>query len=51
MMCREDLEDSEQEPKTKKTIGRDEETNDDKEKQDNEIDNEEHIESTVYMGN
>ena len=32
-------------------IGRDEETNDDKEKQDDKMDNAEHIESTVYMGN
>ena len=51
MMCWENLEDSEQEAKTKKTIGQDEETNDDKEKQDDEMDNEEHVESTVYMGN
>ena len=51
MMCWKNLEDSEQEAKTKKTIGQDEETNDDKEKQDDEMDNEEHVESTVYMGN
>ena len=51
MMCWENLEDSEQEAKTKKTIGRDEETNDDKEKQDDEMDNEEHVKSTVYTGN
>ena len=51
MMCWENLEDSEQEAKTKKTIGRDEETNDDKEKQANEMDDKEHIDSTVYMGN
>ena len=51
MMCWENLEDSEQEPKTKKMVGRDEETNDDKEKQDGKMDNEEHIESTVYTGN
>ena len=51
MMCWENLEDSEQEPKTKKMIGRDEETNDDKEKQNDEMDNKEHIVSTVYTGN
>ena len=51
MMCWENLEDSEQEPKTIKTIGQDKEMNDDKEKQDDEMDDEEHIESTVYMGN
>ena len=45
------LKDSEQEEKTKKTIGRDEETNDDKEKQDDKMDDEEHVESTVYTGN
>ena len=50
-MCWENLEDSEQEPKTKKMIDRDKEMNDDKEKQDNKMDNEEHIERTVYMGN
>ena len=49
MMCWENLEDSEQEAKTTKTIGRAEETNDDKEKQHDEMDNKEHVESTVYM--
>ena len=47
MMCWESLEDSEQEERTRKTIGQDEETNDDKEKQDNK----EHAKSTVYTGN
>ena len=51
MMCWESLEDCEQEEKTKKMIGRNEETNDDKEKQDDEMDDEEHVKSTVYMGN
>ena len=51
MMCWENLEDSEQEAKTKKMIGRDKETNDDKEKQDDKMDDKEHVESTVYMGN
>ena len=51
MMCRENLEDSEQEAKTKKTIAQDEEMNDDKEKQDDEMDDKEHVESTVHMGN
>ena len=51
MMCWESLEDSEQEEKTRKTIGRDKETNDDKEKQNNEKDDKEHVESTVYTGN
>ena len=32
-------------------IGQDEETNDDKEKQDDEMDDVEHIQSTVYTGN
>ena len=32
-------------------IGQDEETNDDKEKQDDEMDDKEHIQSTVYTGN
>ena len=50
MMCRESLEDSEQEEKMRKTIGRDKEMNDDKEKQDDEKDDEEHVESTVYTG-
>ena len=51
MMCWENLEDSEQEEQTRKLIGQDEDTNDDKEKQNNENDIEEHVESTVYMGN
>ena len=51
MMCWENLQDSEQEAKTKKMIGQNEETNDDKEKQDNEMDDEEHVKSTVYTGN
>ena len=32
-------------------IGQDEEMNDDKEKQDDEMDGKEHIQSTVYTGN
>ena len=51
MMCWESLEDSEQEERTRKTIGQDKETTDDKEKQDDEKDNEEHAEGTVYTGN
>ena len=51
MMCWESLEDSKQERRKRKTIGRDEETNDDKGKQDAEMDNKEHIKSTVYTGN
>ena len=51
MMCWESLEDSEQESKKRKTIGRDKETNDDKEKQDDEMDDEKHIQHTVYTGN
>ena len=51
MTCWESLEDSEQEEKMSKMIGQDEETNDDKEKQDDEMDNEEHVKSTVYVGN
>ena len=51
MMCWESLENSEQEEKTRKMIGQDEEMNDDKEKQDDKKDVEEHVESTVYMGN
>ena len=51
MMCWESLEDSKQEARKRKTIGRDEEMNDDKEKQDNEMDDKEHIESTVFTGN
>ena len=51
MMCWESLEDSEQESKKRKTIGQDKETNDDKEKQVDEMDNEKHIQHTVYTGN
>ena len=51
MMCWENLEDSEQEKQTRKTIGRDEDTNNDKEKQNNEEDDKEHIKSTVRTGN
>ena len=51
MMCWEILEDSEQEDKTKKTIGQDKEMNNNKEEQDDEMDDEEHVESTVLMGN
>ena len=51
MMCWESLEDSEQESKKRKTIGQDKEMNDDKDKQDDEMDNEKHIQHTVYTGN
>ena len=51
MMCRERLEDPEQENRKRKKIGQDEEMNNDKEKQDDEMDDEEHIQSTVYTGN
>ena len=51
MMCWESLEDSEQESRKRKTIGRDKEMNNDKEKQDDEIDDKEHIQSTGYTGN
>ena len=51
MMCWESLEDSEQEERMRKMIGRDEEMNNDKEKKDDEKDDEEHDESTVYTGN
>ena len=51
MMCWESLEDSEQEVRKRKTIGQDEEMNNDKKKKDDKMDNEEHIESTVYTGN
>ena len=51
MMCWESLEDSEQESKKRKTIGQDKETNDDKENQVDEMDNEKHIQHTVYTGN
>ena len=42
--------DSEQEEKTRKAIGQDEETNNDEEKQNNEKEDEAHVERTVYMG-
>ena len=51
MMCWEILVDSEEEEKTRKMIDCGEEMNYDKEKQDDEKDDEEHVESTVYMGN
>ena len=51
MMCWETLEDSDQQEKTKNMIGRHEETNDDKEDQDDEMEDKEHVENTVHMGN
>ena len=51
MICWESLEDPEQENRKRKTIGQDKEMNNDKEKQDDEMDDEEHIQSTVYTGN
>ena len=51
MMCWESLDDSKQASKERKTIGQDEETNDDKEMQANEMDDEKHIKRTIYMGN
>ena len=51
MMCWESLEDSEQESRKRKMIGRDKAMNNHKEKQDNEMDDKEHIQSTVYTGN
>ena len=50
MMCWESLEDSEQESKKRKTIGRDKKNNV-KEKQDDKMGNEEHIRHAVYTGN
>ena len=50
MMCWEILVDSEEEEKTRKVIDCGEEMNYDREKQDDEKDDEEHVESTVYMG-
>ena len=50
-MCWENLEDSAQEKQTRKMIGQDKDTNNDKEKQNKEEANEEHVESTVHMGN
>ena len=51
MMCWESLEDPEKEDKIAKTTGQDEETNDDKEKQNDGKEDEEHIKSTVSTGN
>ena len=51
MMCWESLEYSEQKAKTRKTMDQDKETINDKEKKDDEKDDEEHVESTVYTGN
>ena len=51
MMCWESLEDSEQESWKRKMISQDKEMNDDKEKQDEEMDDEEHIQRTIYTGN
>ena len=51
MMCWESLDDSKQASKKRKTIGQDEETNDDKEMQADEMDDEKHIKRTIYMGN
>ena len=51
MICWESLEDSEQESKWRKMIGQNEEMNDYKEKQHNEMDDEVHIQCTVYTGN
>ena len=51
MMCWESLEDSEQQSRKRKMIGQDEEMNNEKGKQDDEMDDEEHIQSTVYTGN
>ena len=49
MMCWENLEDSAQE-QIRKTTGQDKDTNNDKEKQDNDDADEEHVESTVHTG-
>ena len=51
MMCWESLDDSEQARKKRKTIGQDEETNDDKEMQADKMDDEKHIKHTIYIGN
>ena len=51
MMCWESLDDSEQASKKRKTSGQDTETNDDKEKQADEMDDEMHIKHTLDMGN
>ena len=51
MMCCEKMEDSAQEKQIRKTIGQDKDTNDDKDKQNNEEANEEHVKSTVHTGN
>ena len=51
MMCWENLDNSEQASKKRKTIGQVEETNDDKEMQADEMDDETHIKHTVDTGN
>ena len=51
MMCWENLEDSPQEKQIRKMIGKDKDTNHDKEKQNNEEADKEHVESTVHTGN
>ena len=51
MMCWENLEDSAQEKQTRQTIGQDEDPNDDREKQNDEEADEEHVKSTVLTGN
>ena len=51
MMCWESLEDSEQESKKRKTIGQDEEMNNDKDKQDDKMHDKKQIQHTVHMGN
>ena len=51
LMWWESQEGSEQESKKRKTIGRVGETNDDKENQDDKIDDEKHVQHTVYTGN
>ena len=51
MMCWENLEDSAQEKQIRKTIGQDKDTNNDKEEQNNEEADEEHVKSTVLTGN
>ena len=51
MMCCESLDASKQASKKRKTIGQDEEMNNDKEMQADEMDDEKHIKHTVYMGN
>ena len=51
MMCWESLDDSKQASKERKTIGQDEEMNDDKEMGTDEMDDKKHIKHTVYIGN